>query len=157
MTENAIMLDALDRRLLRAVQERCTFTAEELAERCGTSPSTALRRVSRLRSSKVIISEGAAVDPVAVGRSLMMVVNVRTKRGQKADTAAFERAMLAHPAVMELYFVTGTTDYVLVYSASSMEDYDQFIRSVLAIDANLLTDTNVVIRPLKRTLAVPIA
>ena len=37
-----------------------------------------------------------------------------------------------------------------------MEEYDDFIESVLAVDPNLHTDTNVVIRPLKMSLAIPI-
>ena len=85
-----------------------------------------------------------------------MIVNVRTKRGATADTVAFKKAMLVNPAVVQFYFVTGSNDYVIVYSAASMDEYDEFIESVLAIDPNLLTDTNVVIRPLKLSLAVPI-
>jgi DNA-binding Lrp family transcriptional regulator len=149
-------LDSLDRRLLRAVQRQCTLTADELAERCGTSPSTALRRLNRLRAAGVIRAEAAIVDASALGRPLQMIVNVRTKRGEKANTQAFEAAMLSNPAVMQVFFVTGSTDYVVLFSAASMDEYDDFIRSVLAIDANLLTDTNVVIRPLKMSLSVPI-
>jgi Lrp/AsnC family leucine-responsive transcriptional regulator len=65
--------------------------------------------------------------------------------------------MLANPAVQQLYFVTGTTDYVIIYSAASMAEYQEFIESVLAIDPNLMTDTNVVIRPLKKGLSIPIS
>jgi Lrp/AsnC family leucine-responsive transcriptional regulator len=150
-------LDSLDRRLLRAVQEQCTLTAEDLAERCGTSPSTALRRLTRLRSTGVIRHEVAVVDGPAVGRGLLMIVSVRTRRGQQADTESFRKAMLANPAVMQFYFVTGRSDYVVIYSAASMDEYDEFIESVLAIDPNLLTDTNVVIRPLKVSLTIPIS
>ena len=155
-TPPIVDLDALDRRLLRLVQEQCTLTAEELADRCGTSPSTALRRLKRLRSTGVIDREVAVVDGNAVGRGLLTIVNVRTKRGREADTDAFKRAMLVNPAVVQFYFVTGRDDYVVFYSASSMGDYGEFIESVLAIDPNLLTESNVVIRGLKTGLKVPI-
>jgi Lrp/AsnC family transcriptional regulator, leucine-responsive regulatory protein len=149
-------LDALDRRLLRAVQNKCTLTADELAERCATSPSTALRRLNRMRVIGVIKDEVAVVDGPAVGQPLMMVIHVRTRQGEKTDAAALRGLVLANPAVMQFYFVTGSTDYVIVYSAASMEVYDDFIESVLAVDPNLHTDTNVVIRPLKMSLAIPI-
>lgn len=151
-----VPLDALDRRLLRAVQQQCTLTAQQLADRCATSPSTALRRLNRMRDEGVIRGEVAIVDPAAVGRGLMMIVNVRTKRGQTADTEKFELAMMENPSVLQFYFITGSDDYVILYSATTMDDYDGFIRSVLAIDPNLLTSTNVVIRPLKFGFAVPI-
>lgn len=149
-------LDALDRRLLRTVQNKCTLTAEELAERCATSPSTALRRLNRLRALEVIQGEVAVVDPVAVGRPLMMIVHIRTRQGEKTDAAAFKDVVLANPGVMQFYFVTGSDDYVIVFSAASMEDYNEFIESILAVDPHLHTDTNVVIRPIRLSLAVPI-
>ena len=105
----------------------------------------------------MIRHEVAVVDGPAVGRGLLMIVSVRTRRGQQADTESFRKAMLANPAVMQFYFVTGRSDYVVIYSAASMDEYDEFIESVLAIDPNLLTDTNVVIRPLKVSLTIPIS
>lgn len=102
------------------------------------------------------MKEVAVLDAAAVGRGLLMIINVRTKRGTEANTDAFKAAMLKNPAVMQFYFVTGATDYVVVFSASSMAEYDDFIESLLAIDPNLLTGTNVVIRPLKMSLAIPI-
>jgi Lrp/AsnC family transcriptional regulator, leucine-responsive regulatory protein len=153
---STISLDALDRRLLAAMQEDCTLGAEALAERCATSSSTALRRLGRLRAAGVIRKEVALIDAKAVGRNLMMIVNIRSERGATLNTMAFTGTVLAHPAVMQFYFVTGTNDYVAILAVSSMEEYDGFIESLLAIDAKVLTDTNVVIRPLKMSLAVPI-
>jgi DNA-binding Lrp family transcriptional regulator len=57
---------------------------------------------------------------------------------------------------MQFYFVTGTNDYVAILSVGSMEEYNAFIEGMLTIDTKILTDTNVVIRPLKLSLAVPI-
>jgi len=158
MTKNTISIDALDRRLLRAVQERCTLTADELAEKCGTSASTALRRLSRLRSSGVINREVALIDGSSVGRPLTVFVSVRLEREDGRALDAFIRRVAGHPAVQQFYFVTGTTDYVMVLNLASMEEYDEFLQQNLVRDPIvIMTDTNVVIRPLKRTLAVPIA
>ena len=158
MTENAIRLDGLDRRLLRATQERCTLTADELAERCGTSPSTALRRMNRLRSSGIIMDEVAVVDGRWVGRPLTVIVRLRLEREDGRAVQAFINRVARHEAVQQFYFVTGTTDYVLILSLSSMEEYDEFLQQNLVSDPIVvMSDTNVVIRPLKRTLAVPIA
>jgi DNA-binding Lrp family transcriptional regulator len=151
-----IQLDPLDRRLLRAIQDDCTLSAEELAERCATSPSTALRRLSRLRCSGVIRGQVALIDGPAVGRAIMMIVEIRLKRGAEVNTAAFKAKVLAHPAVMQFYFVTGKNDFLIIISVSTMQEYDEFIEMVLDVDPNILTETNVVIRPLKMSLAVSI-
>jgi Lrp/AsnC family transcriptional regulator, leucine-responsive regulatory protein len=158
MTKNATNLDALDRRLLRALQERCTLTAEELADRCGTSQSTALRRLNRLRSTGVIANEVAVVDGASVGRPLTVIVSLRLEREDGRAVEAFIKRVAGHDAVQQFYFVTGTTDYVVILNLSSMEEYDEFLQQNLVSDPIVvMSDTNVVIRPLKRTLAVPIA
>lgn len=149
-----ISLDTLDRKLLAAMQEDCTLSAEALAERCATSSSTALRRLGRLRAAGVIRKEVALIDAKAVGRNLMMIVNIRSERGAAINIAALTDLVASHPAVMQFYFVTGPNDYVAILSVGSMEEYDTFMESMLAVDPKLLTDTNVVIRPVKMGLAV---
>ena len=152
-----LALDALDIRLLRAVQKKCTLTAEELAERCGTSPSTALRRLNRLREAGVIREEVALIDGQAVGRGLMLLVSVRLEREDGAAVDAFVKRVSNHPAVQQFYFVTGTTDYVIMLSVGSMEEYDDFLQRNLVRDSLVvMSNTNVVIRPLKMSLAIPI-
>lgn len=150
-------LDALDRRLLRVHQENCLLSADELAERCGTSASTALRRLKRLRRTGVIRAEVAVVDGPRVGRGLLLLVSVRLEREDKRGVRAFVERIVAHPDVTQFYFVTGTTDYVIMLSVRGMEDYDRFLQENLVTDPLvIMTDTNVVIRPLKMGLAVPI-
>lgn len=151
------MLDRLDRRILRAVQIDAMSTAQRLGDLCGATASTAQRRLTRLRREKIIRSEVALIDGRAVGRELMMIVNVRLAREDGRAVRAFTDRILEHPMVMQFYFVTGTTDYVLILSARSMEEYDDFVQAELVADPHVvLSDTNVVIRPLKMTLAIPI-
>jgi Lrp/AsnC family leucine-responsive transcriptional regulator len=150
-------LDALDRRLLRVHQENCLLSADELAERCATSPSTALRRLKRLRQGGVIRAEVAVVDGPRVGRGLLLLVSVRLEREDGRGVSAFVERIAAHADVTQFYFVTGTTDYVIMLSVRSMEDYYAFVQENLVADPLvIMSDTNVVIRPLKMSLAVPI-
>lgn len=150
-------LDALDLRLLRAVQKRCTATAEELAEQCATSPSTALRRIKRLRENGVIRGEVALLDPDVVGRGIMLMVSVRLEREDGPGVDAFVKRVTNHPAVQQFYFVTGTTDYLIMLSVGSMTEYDDFLQRNLVRDSLVvMSNTNVVIRPLKMSLAVPV-
>ena len=150
-------MDALDRRILRAMQQDCTLTAAQLAERCATTESTALRRVTRLRKEGAIRAEVALVDPKKVRRDLMVIVTVRLEREDGAGVKAFIDRVAAHPDVLQFHFVTGTTDYVIILSARSMEDYDNFLQTHLIPDPLvILSATNVVIRPIKMATALPI-
>ena len=150
-------LDALDRRILREVQQDCSLTAAALAERCATTESTALRRLKRLRRDGVIRAEVAVVDGQKVGRGLMLFVSVRLEREDDRGVKAFVDRIRAHPDVLQFYFVTGTTDYVILLSVRSMEDYDRFLQETLVPDPLvIMSDTNVVIRPIKMSFALPV-
>ena len=153
-----MQLDGIDRRILAAVQADCTIGADALATLCGTSPSTALRRLRKLRADGVIKAEVALVDGRKVDRPLLMIVGVRLEREDARLAAEFRRRLQDHPAVMQMYFVTGSADYILHVSARTMEEYDAFIEAELVSDPNVaMTETNVVIRPLKMGLSLPIA
>jgi DNA-binding Lrp family transcriptional regulator len=155
--EGAEALDALDRRILREVQRDCSLSAAQLGERCRTTESTALRRLKRLRRENIIRAEVALVDGQKVGRGLMLFVSVRLEREDGRGAKAFVERITAHPDVLQFYFVTGTTDYIILLNVRSMEDYDAFLQDHLVPDPLvIMSDTHVVIRPLKLSLAVPI-
>lgn len=150
-------MDGLDRRILREVQNDCSLSAAQLGERCGTTESTALRRFNRLRRSGVIRSEVAIVDGDKIGRGLLLFVNVRLEREDGRAVKAFVERIRKHPDVLQFYFVTGTSDYVILLSARSMVDYDRFLQAELVPDPIvIMSDTNVVIRALKMSLALPV-
>lgn len=149
-------MDALDRRLLREVQRDCSLSALELADRCGTTESTALRRLRRLRKDGIIKREVAIVDGDKVGRGLSMVLSIRLEREKTAELEAFRRRIAEHPDVTSFYFVTGSWDYVIIVTVRTMPDYDRFLREMIVGQPVVVaTDTNVVISPIKVGAPLP--
>jgi len=150
-------MDALDRRILRQVQEDCSLGAAKLAERCGTTESTVLRRLKRLRRDGVIRREVALVDATKVGRVLTIWVTVRLEREDMPGIRAFVDTIRAHPDVLQFHFVTGTSDYLILLSVRSMEQYHAFLQEYLVPNPLVvMSDTNVVISPLKLSTVIPI-
>ena len=150
-------MDALDRRILREVQRDCSVSAAELAERCGTTESTALRRMGKLRRAGVIRAEVALIDAAKVGRNLLVWVTVRLEREDGSGVSAFIQRVRAHPDVLQFYFVTGSPDYLILLSVRTMEDYNAFLQEHLVSDPLVvLSETNVVVRTVKLSTAIPI-
>lgn len=150
-------MDMLDRRILREVQRDSSLSARELAERCRTTESTALRRLKQLRQDRVICAEVAVVDPARIGRNLLLFVRVSLERENGGQVKSFTDRIAAHPDVLQFYFVTGSTDYIIMLCVRSMADYDRFLQQHLVPDPHVvMSDTNVVIRQIKMTTAVPI-
>jgi Lrp/AsnC family leucine-responsive transcriptional regulator len=131
------VLDALDRRILTALQEDNQITNLALAERVGLSPPACLKRVRRLRDEKVIVKDVALVDPDRVGQGIVAFVGVELDRQREDVLAAFERKMAAETDVQQCYFVSGEIDYLLIVTCRDMEDYNAFARRVLATEHNI--------------------
>lgn len=152
-----MLLDAFDTKILNLVQRDNRLSAEALAEAVGLSPSACLRRLRRLREEKVIEADIAVVSPEAVGRQLMMVVEVTLERERPDLMDEFKRSMRATPEVMLCLYVTGETDFILVVTAKSMSDYEDFTRRFFFENANVRRfHTFVVMDRVKIGLAVPI-
>jgi DNA-binding Lrp family transcriptional regulator len=150
-------MDALDRRILREVQHDCSPSASVLAERCGTTESTVLRRLRRLRKDGVISGPHMRLHPARVGRGLKVILSFQLKGESKPELKALRDRLMAHPDVTDLYFVTGNQDYIVILTVASMEDYDRFLREMVLGEPTLCgTETHVVIKALKVAAPVPV-
>lgn len=132
-----IVLDAIDRKILDALQEDNQITNLALAARVGLSPPPCLRRVRRLREAGVIAKDVALVDPAMVGQAVTAFVGVELDRQREDVLASFERKIAAEPDVQQCYFVSGEIDYLLVVTCRDLDSYNAFARRVLANEHNI--------------------
>ncbi|MEQ1864184.1 MAG: Lrp/AsnC family transcriptional regulator [Micropepsaceae bacterium] len=104
----------------------------------------------------MITAEVAIVDPKKIGRPLLMIVGVRLERDDAKVAAAFVRQMRDHPAVMQCYLATGSVDYIIHISARDMDEYNEFVQTLISNPHVSMAETNVVINAIKVGLRVPI-
>ena len=133
----AIALDAIDRKILTLLQENNQITNQDLAARVGISPPPCHRRVKRLREQGVIHRDVSLIDPIKVGRSLIVFSSITLERQREDLLENFERRMARCPEVMQCYFVSGDADYLVVVSVSDMAQYNEFARRVFANEPNI--------------------
>lgn len=154
-----IELDAIDRRILSALQAQGRSTFDELAAAAGLSASAALRRVRRLEEAGVITGYVALLAPERVGLALTAYVSVRLAkhagRGNPVDD--FAAAVQAWPEVVECAALTGEMDYLLRVLVRDMAHYSRFVMDTLLKHAAVQDcKTSFVMRRLKATTAVPL-
>ncbi|RUW84240.1 Lrp/AsnC family transcriptional regulator, partial [Mesorhizobium sp. M8A.F.Ca.ET.059.01.1.1] len=70
-------LDAVDRSLLRLLQEDGRRTTLDLAARVGLSPTGTSQRVKRLFRDGFITAVRAVLNPVKIGRGMLVFIEVR--------------------------------------------------------------------------------
>ena len=103
-------LDAIDRRLLAALQKEGRITNAELAERVNLSPSACHRRVQRLESEGYISGFVALLNARRLGRPTTVFVEI-TLSGQADELLeAFERAVTTVPDILECLGHTAASD-----------------------------------------------
>jgi DNA-binding Lrp family transcriptional regulator len=120
-------LDAIDLRILRAMQTDARMTNVELAEQVGLSQSPCLRRVRKLEELGVIASHVTLLDQNAVGLPVSVFLQVSLERQVEDALRVFEAAVGRWAEVMECYLMTGDADYVLRVVAADLAAYERFL------------------------------
>ena len=154
-------LDAIDRRILAALQADGRLTYDELAGRVGLSPSAVLRRVRRLEESGVIAGYVALLSPAAVGLGLTAYLNVRlekhTDSHKRTPMDLFKAAVQAWPEVVECVSLTGEMDYLLRVLVADMAHYARFISDTLLRHPSVQDcKSSFVLEQVKGTTALPL-
>jgi Lrp/AsnC family leucine-responsive transcriptional regulator len=152
-----MQLDAFDRKILINIQRNARMTVAELSDLVGLSPSACHRRLAALREGGVIQAEIAVIDPKAVGRRITMIVTVTLEREHSDVITEFKRACRETIEVMQCYYVTGQSDFVMILTAKSMEAYDAFVERFLFSNRNVRRfETMVVMDRVKVGFDLPI-
>jgi Lrp/AsnC family transcriptional regulator, leucine-responsive regulatory protein len=120
-------LDAIDRKILAALQENARLPNVQLAEAVGLSPSPCLRRVQELEKQGVIRRYVALLDPAPIGLPVSVFISVTLERQAEQALGRFEKTILGRPEVMECYLMTGDADYLLRVVTADLAAYERFL------------------------------
>ena len=132
MAETAnITLTAVDRKILRALQEDGRMTIQAVADRVGLSASPCLRRIRQMERAGIIAGYSAVVEQKAVGLPVSVFISIRLERQRSRELDAFAAAIGGWPEVMECYLMTGQFDFLLRVVCADLGAYEQFLRERL--------------------------
>ncbi|WP_440658254.1 Lrp/AsnC family transcriptional regulator [Ensifer adhaerens] len=150
-------LDAIDLRILEAIQQNGRITKLALAERAGLSPTPCWLRLRKLERAGIVTGYHArvAVRRVAPVASVMMEVTLANHR--QVDFERFERAVAATPEIVACWSVGGGVDYILKIVARDIDAYQRLVDSLL--DRELGIDryfTYIVTKTVKEETVLPL-
>ena len=136
-----IDIDAIDLKLLEALQDDASLSNQALAERVHVSPPTCLRRVKRLRDAGLIEREIALLSPdklaAALGHGLTALVEITLDRQGAEQLEAFEARVVLDEAVQQCYRVSPGPDFMLVVHVADMPRYLALAQRLFTSDANV--------------------
>lgn len=120
-------LDAIDRRILAALQADGRLTNVDLAEKIGLSPSPCLRRVNRLEREGYVEGYRAMLGRRRIGLGLTVFVGVKIDGHADDRATTFEQEVVACPEVVSCHMVAGDADYLLEVTVPDLDAYQRFL------------------------------
>jgi Lrp/AsnC family transcriptional regulator len=151
-----IVLDAIDRRILRELQKDSTIAIAELAQLVGLSQTPCWKRIKRLTDAEIITKRVALLDRSKLDLALAVFVSVRTNRHDQEWLDAFAGAAAAMPEVVEFYRLSGDTDYLLKVLVKDIGAYDAFYRKLIASVPLSDVSSAFAMEQIKSTTALPV-
>ncbi len=149
-------LDAIDWKIIGALQNDGRMTNVELARRVGISAPPCLRRVRALERAGYIKGYRALLDEKLLGYQVCMFAMVHLTSQAEADLAAFEAFVQAQPMVRECWMLSGEIDFILKCVAPDLRALQGFIAELTAAPHVRNVKTSLTLKASKDAPIVPL-
>lgn len=148
-------LDAIDRKILKELQDDGRITNVELARRVGISAPPCLRRVRALEEAGYIKGYRALLDEKKLGFEVAVFAMVHLSSQAEADLVGFEDFVRAQPLVRECWMLSGEIDFVLKCVAPDLKTFQAFVEKLTAAPNVRNVKTSLTLRNSKDAAIVP--
>jgi Lrp/AsnC family transcriptional regulator len=124
-------IDALDRKILSALQRHPDASIAELGEIVGLSQTPCWRRLKRMQDAGVVKQKIWLLDPKQLGLSVNVFAEVRLKQHDEQTLESFEHMTREQGEIVECFSMSGQSDYLLRILVGSVADYEKLLKKVL--------------------------
>ena len=129
--QGTVTLDALDLRLLAALQRDGRLTNQQAGELVGLSPSQCSRRRLALEAAGVIRGYHAELAAEPLGLRLLVFVQVTLATHSRDNAQRFRELVSRLEEVQEAYAMTGDADYLLKAVVPDLKELSALVNDVL--------------------------
>ncbi len=150
-------MDRTDIKILKILQEDCSLPVADIAARVNLSQTPCWRRIQRLEAAGVIKRRVALLDAEKIGLGLTLFVEIEAGDHSPDWLARFAAAIEQMPEVMEVYRMAGDVDYLLRIAVSSMSQYDDIYRRLIAAVPLKNVTSRFAMEHVKSTTAFPLS
>ena len=119
--------DRVDRAIVARLQRDGRMANVDLADAIALSPSACLRRVRALEASGIIAGYHAEVSRSRAGLGLTVFIGLKVEGHSQDTSSQIEQALLAIPAVVACYLVSGTDDFLVEAAVPDLAAYEQLL------------------------------
>jgi Lrp/AsnC family transcriptional regulator, leucine-responsive regulatory protein len=150
-------LDAIDKSILKEVQNDGRLSIVDLAGRVNLSKSPCLKRLRRLESEGYIRGYYAELDAKKLSYGHLVFVQVKLSNTTRSKLEEFNRAVQHVPQVLSCHMMSGGYDYLLKVRTRDMDEYRILMGDIIsALPSVGQTSTFAVMEEVKDTMIVPL-
>jgi Lrp/AsnC family transcriptional regulator of ectoine degradation len=124
-------LDAVDIRILSAVQQHGQISKSHLSELVNLSPTPCWLRLTKLKKAGLITGYRGQVAVEMALDLTTVFVTIALKEHRKSDFDRFEKHIQSIEEIVECFAIGGGTDYVLKVITCSLPDFQTLIGKLL--------------------------
>jgi Lrp/AsnC family transcriptional regulator len=128
----SVQIDALDRKILAALQEDASRSLDEIARVVGSSKTPVWTRIRKLKEAGVIGRQTVLLDAEKLGFEACFFVLIRTAEHEADWQRKFLAALRARPEVLEAHRLAGEIDYILKVRVPNARAYDAFYQALIS-------------------------
>ncbi|BDD68833.1 ArsR family transcriptional regulator [Sphingobium sp. TA15] len=150
------LLDSIDRKILRSLQQDSSRGLAEVAEEVGLSSSPCWKRIRRLEAEGYIQRRVAILDRERLDLAVTVFVAVKTNQHHEGWLADFARTVSDIPEVVEFYRMSGELDYMLKIVCKDIADYDRIYKSLIKRTTIYDVSASFAMEQIKCTTQLPI-
>jgi DNA-binding Lrp family transcriptional regulator len=147
------MIDELERKIVRAMNQNARKSFREIAKEVGTSATAVINKVKRLENAGVIKGYIPIVSGEHFGLNLVAIIALRISKGKLLET---QKKIYEDLRVTAVYDITGEWDSLVVGAFKGRDDLNDFIKGVLSLPFVDRTVTHIVLNVVKEEKRVPV-
>lgn len=149
-------MDRKDRAILALLQTDARMPVSEIAEQVHLSTTTCWKRIQKLIEDGVIRQQVCLLDSAKLGLGVTVFVSIKTNRHDPQWLRRFAAGVRDMPEVVELYRMSGDTDYLLKVVVPDIAGYDRVYKKLIQIVELFDVSSSFAMEEIKYTTALPL-
>ena len=125
--DNFFSMDALDKKILNALQANAKITTKELATKLHLSVTAVYERIKKLEREGLIQNYVALLNRNKIQKGFVVFCHLKLIQHAKDFLLTFENEVVQLDEVLECFHVSGHYDYILKICVNNMEEYREFM------------------------------
>ncbi len=122
-----MILDEIDKKLLRYLQQDCKQTNKKLSSKLNLSVTAVYERIKKLERGGIVLRYVSVLDKEKVGLGFVVFCQIKLAQHSKEYLTKFEAEVIKLEEVLECFHVSGEYDYLLKVLVKDMEHFRSFM------------------------------